>query len=1670
MTRLLAIIVVAAAACLVVLTINTQPRSGVVQGICIDVKTGQPIDGATVDIELNSPPDDGNYRIISHDTSRFPDLFSTVPGGWAQGSQSDADLDIAGHQNIHKTDWQAVTDSNGRFLFHSITVGSYTVSASSSGHDVQNVPLAVSEGANEPLTLTMTRNADSLTFDSPGKYWTTDEYPHLGLNGLLADPIIQLTLQRLDLDTAIKTNPKLLLQDQEAADSSRISGQIVRRWDYTINDADDEGSFYDQIQCSTPATGKLTPGIYRLTATSVDKTNLKASIIFDVTDLAVVAKSCNTNLLLHAVGIRSGNSVQGLKAYCLNVSDDTSRVLSSGSTNYEGLCELSSKGSAEDSQGIAFVRRGDEFAAAEVNFNSPGTEDEDSGKSTGVDPDAKDLRAFIYTDRPVYRPGQNVSIKGISRWYVPGAGFVVPAGSKVQLTITDAQNTTVNRQFVTTDKFGSWTASVTLSPEALTGDYTVQESIENRTSSGTFSVAAYHKPEYQVTVSFDKQRYIKGDTIVATVTGTYYFGAPMSGVAGSVDVYKQASAAGEDDETASSDSAESGDIVKSAQFVLDGNGQAKVTIDTSGKSDQNQSLDKDDNAGLSSDSSSSSSQDNDDSSQMTYTVSASVSDKSDADVTAQESAIVAEGDFSISAAASSSVANIGDSVTVTAQATDETGKPLPGKGLDVVAAYGIWSNNEDKYVSFAKSRLTTGGDGTASYVIRPTKAGLINVTFSGVDDRGNKVTDVTQVWVPDKNSDIPAQYSDMSILLDKEKYKPGDVAHVLITTAHPGPDAWVTVEGTSLYKSVIIRLKRRATQVDLPVAEDYAPGVTVAVNCVVDKQFLSSSVNLAIDDPKRALTVAVSSDKAAYHPGDTATIHLHTSGPAGNPVSAEVSLAVVDSAIFAIMPEPSGTIQDAFLPAQSDNVQTADSTETVYYGDVDKGSTNIDIRRKFPDTALWKPDIITNSSGDAAVNLQLPDTLTTWRITSYGQTADTMVGKGVSKMVVNKDLTVALEAPAFLINGDKSTLIAMVHNNTNKALNVKFHLIPAGLNTQGDLSQDIIALPGSPTELSWQISAKSTGVFLPEATVQSGQLSDGVQTTINSYPHGASLLNWTAGSALYSAETSVAVNPRALRSDTALTIRLSPTLASALPPAAEYLSSYPYGCTDSTISALIADATLYGAKGPLNLPADVSADLKQKAQRCLLRTYREQQDDGGWGWFSTDTSDTWMTCYAAYGLTLAKQSGMTINSSVLTAAVKAVSDDSDEQRAKVSYRFVNTSALSLAALVLAENGSPVSAATNLAYLNKVWEGDPTYRNTDDIAKAVLADEYIHTPPSLEQADRLMESLWQVGRETGAMLSWTEEYHSSAAYASEYAPDPAATAWTLLAAESVAPTDPRIDEAARWLAANRNDDHWNDVDDTGVVVLALSKYLASANELTPNMTVSIKMNGKPAGVVRFNTSSIGNPDSVITIPGKQLVNGVNYIDFSKTGEGRLYYAVCLKQSIAVPAPQPPSPWIETAFNHLLYPVASLPPTASGYHVKRIYMRMTTRRNFLWEDTVPTRDWQFNEGDSILVRLIVDSVRPGSRIVIDEPVPPGCRIAETSGEYDEDWSNWWDYTDVRDSDIVFFVSDLTTGRHEIDYHLIANRPGDYDVMPTSITSMVDPTLQVTGSATKVGVDGN
>ena len=147
-------------------------------------------------------------------------------------------------------------------------------------------------------------------------------------------------------------------------------------------------------------------------------------------------------------------------------------------------------------------------------------------------------RVYLYTDRPIYRPGQTVNYAAILRQDNDGAYVPLDASIPVTLTVHDSRDNLVTTQALTPDDFGTANGSLTLAEEPPLGTYRMTLELEERSYWHSFEVDAYRKPEYQVEVTADASYVVAGDAISVTVAADYFFGQPVGGADVTLKVYR----------------------------------------------------------------------------------------------------------------------------------------------------------------------------------------------------------------------------------------------------------------------------------------------------------------------------------------------------------------------------------------------------------------------------------------------------------------------------------------------------------------------------------------------------------------------------------------------------------------------------------------------------------------------------------------------------------------------------------------------------------------------------------------------------------------------------------------------------------------------------------------------------------------------------------------------------------------------------------------------------------------------------------------------------------------------------------------------------------------------------------------------------------------------------
>src|SRR5262249_55488742 len=99
------------------------------------------------------------------------------------------------------------------------------------------------------------------------------------------------------------------------------------------------------------------------------------------------------------------------------------------------------------------------------------------------------------------------------------------------------------------------------------------------------------------------------------------------------------------------------------------------------------------------------------------------------------------------------------------------------------------------------------------------------------------------------------------------------------------------------------------------------------------------------------------------------------------------------------------------------------------------------VRRDFPETLLWKPELITDDDGRLPpLKVHLADSITTWRLSASPVAADGRLGAGQWPMKVFQPFFVDLNLPVSLTRGDEVGMPVVVYNYLDRPQTVTLTL------------------------------------------------------------------------------------------------------------------------------------------------------------------------------------------------------------------------------------------------------------------------------------------------------------------------------------------------------------------------------------------------------------------------------------------------------------------------------------------------------------------------------------------------------------------------------------------------------------------------------------------------------
>ena len=139
----------------------------------------------------------------------------------------------------------------------------------------------------------------------------------------------------------------------------------------------------------------------------------------------------------------------------------------------------------------------------------------------------------LFTDRALYRPGQEIKVKGIAYHADPRSrDFHTLPGERVLVTLADPNGKEVKAERIRTNKWGSFTYTFVAPTGRLTGGYTVTARVvladgKSGETKKKVNVEEYKRPKFTVEMDWTSSAATLGSPMTVTGTALTYSGLPV---------------------------------------------------------------------------------------------------------------------------------------------------------------------------------------------------------------------------------------------------------------------------------------------------------------------------------------------------------------------------------------------------------------------------------------------------------------------------------------------------------------------------------------------------------------------------------------------------------------------------------------------------------------------------------------------------------------------------------------------------------------------------------------------------------------------------------------------------------------------------------------------------------------------------------------------------------------------------------------------------------------------------------------------------------------------------------------------------------------------------------------------------------------------------------------
>jgi alpha-2-macroglobulin-like protein len=288
-------------------------------------------------------------------------------------------------------------------------------------------------------------------------------------------------------------------------------------------------------------------------------------------------------------------------------------------------------------------------------------------------------------------------------------------------------------------------------------------------------------------------------------------------------------------------------------------------------------------------------------------------------------------------------------------------------------------------------------------------------------------------------------------------------------------------------------------------------------------------------------------------------------------------------------------------------------------------------REYFPETLLWKPEIITDENGQASLPIDLADSITTWRLTASAVSADGRLGAASQPIRVFQDFFVDVNLPVTLTRGDEIAVPVVVTSYLQVPQKVTVELTPADWFELIDRQEGVRQVelkPGEKLAFRIPIKVKKVGFYPLTIDAKGPKMSDAIKRIIEIVPDGQRIERVVNGSLLNPADLTFSLPANAIDGSARLVVKCYPSDFSQLVEGLENIFRMPSGCFEQTSSTTYPNilALDFLRRTNKSVPA-VEARARQYIHTGYQRLLSFEVSGGGFDWFGRPPANRTLTAY-----------------------------------------------------------------------------------------------------------------------------------------------------------------------------------------------------------------------------------------------------------------------------------------------------------------------------------------------------------------------------------------------------------------------------------------------------------